>query len=54
MGWLEVFRSEGMATSIEEVLVQMGLVDDNPRAKEMNSILVAFRAARAMSELKGE
>jgi uncharacterized protein (DUF885 family) len=52
MGWLEVFRSEGMATSIEEVLVQMGLVDDNPRAKEMNSILVAFRAARAMSELK--
>ena len=51
-GWLEIFRSEGMATSIEDVLVMLGLADDDPRIKELNCILIAFRAARALSELK--
>jgi hypothetical protein len=51
-GWLEVFRSEGMATHIEDVLVKTGLAADNPRMKELNYILIAFRAARALSELK--
>ena len=50
--WLDFFRAEGMATGIEEVLMQMGLIADNPRARELGYILVAFRAARAMSELK--
>ena len=50
--WLEIFRSEGMATSIEDVLVMTGLADDNPRIKELNYMLIAFRAARALSELK--
>lgn len=50
--WLDFFRAEGMATGIEEILMQMGLIDDNPRARELAYILVAFRAARAMSELK--
>ncbi|MBT3296218.1 MAG: DUF885 family protein [Verrucomicrobia bacterium] len=50
--WLDFFRAEGMATGIEEILMQMGMIDDNPRARELGYILVAFRAARAMSELK--
>lgn len=51
-GQLEVFRSEGMATSIEDVLMMLGLGDDDPRMKELNYILIAFRAARALAELK--
>ena len=50
--WLDFFRAEGMATGIEEILMQMGMIDDNPRARELGYILVAFRASRAMSELK--
>ena len=50
--WLDFFRAEGMATGIEEILMQMGLIADNPRARELGYILVAFRASRAMSELK--
>jgi hypothetical protein len=50
--WLDFFRAEGMATGIEEILMQMGMLDDNPRARELGYILVAFRASRAMSELK--
>ena len=32
--------------------MEMGLIADSPRAREPGYILVAFRAARAMSELK--
>jgi len=45
-------RAEGFATAFEETMLQAGLLDQNPRAKELTYILLAFRAARALGELK--
>ncbi len=45
------FRSEGLATAMEEMLLHAGLFDETPRAREMIWILVAQRAARALGGL---
>lgn len=44
-------RSEGLSTAWEEWMMQAGLFDDPPRAKELVQILIAQRAARALSGL---
>jgi hypothetical protein len=45
-------RAEGLATGMEEMMMQAGLFDRRPRAKELIYILVAMRCARAMGDLK--
>ena len=45
-------RAEGMATAFEEMMLQAGLFDRSPRARELIYILLAFRCARAMADLK--
>ncbi len=44
-------RSEGVATGMEEWLMQAGLFDDRPRARELIYIMLAQRAARALGGL---
>jgi hypothetical protein len=44
-------RAEGLATEFEETMLQTGLLDKAPRAKELTWILLAFRAARALGDL---
>jgi hypothetical protein len=44
-------RSEGLATGMEEMMMQAGLFDDRPRARELIWILLAQRAARALGGL---
>lgn len=45
-------RSEALSFGIEEMMLQLGILDDRPRAKEITYIWMAFRAARAISDLK--
>ncbi len=45
-------RTEGHATGFEELMMQAGMFDARPRARELVYILVAERAARALGELK--
>ncbi len=44
-------RSEGLATGIEEMMLHAGLFDDAPRSRELIWIMLAQRAARALSGL---
>lgn len=44
-------RAEGLATGFEETMLQAGLLDGAPRARELTCILLAFRAARALGDL---
>jgi len=44
-------RNEGVATGVEEIFMQAGLYDDNPRIREMVYILIAQRAARGLGSL---
>jgi hypothetical protein len=44
-------RNEGTATAVEEMFMQAGLYDDDPRVKEMVYILIAQRAARGLGSL---
>ncbi|MFA0961160.1 hypothetical protein AB9P05_05110 [Roseivirga sp. BDSF3-8] len=44
-------RNEGMATAVEEMFMQAGLYEDNPRAREIVYILIAQRAARGLGSL---
>ncbi|HEY0748787.1 MAG TPA: DUF885 family protein [Steroidobacteraceae bacterium] len=44
-------RSEGLATAMEETLMQAGLYDDNPRGREVVWIMLANRAARGLASL---
>ena len=44
-------RAEGLATGFEETMLQAGLLDEVPRARELTWILLAFRAARALGDL---
>ncbi|NNM04163.1 MAG: DUF885 family protein [Gemmatimonadetes bacterium] len=44
-------RAEGMATGMEEWMMNAGLFDDNPRSRELIYILIAQRAARGISGL---
>lgn len=45
-------RAEALATGTEEILMHVGLLDNRPRARELTYNLLAFRAARAISDLK--
>jgi hypothetical protein len=45
-------RSEALSFGIEEMMLQLGAFDHRPRAKEITYIWMAFRAARAISDLK--
>ena len=44
-------RAEGVATGMEEWMMNAGLLDDRPRSRELVYILVAQRAARALAGL---
>lgn len=44
-------RNEGMATAVEEIFMNAGLYDDDPRVRELVYILVAQRAARGLGSL---
>ncbi len=44
-------RAEGLATEFEETMLQAGMLDAVPRARELTWILLAFRAARALGDL---
>src|SRR4030095_9737056 len=45
-------RSEGVATAMEEVLMQAGLYDDQPHGRELVWIMLANRAARGLASLR--
>lgn len=44
-------RNEGTATAVEEMLMQAGLYNDDPRVKEIVYIMIAQRAARGLGSL---
>lgn len=44
-------RDEGLATAVEELFMQAGLYDDNPRVREIVWIMIAQRAARGLGSL---
>ncbi|MCX7974428.1 MAG: hypothetical protein N3B16_08000, partial [Candidatus Aminicenantes bacterium] len=45
-------RAEGLATAMEEIAMQVGLLDSRPRARELVWILLACRCARGRGDLK--
>lgn len=45
-------RNEGWAFYLEEFLIQSGMLEDRPKAREIDYILGAKRAARVLPELK--
>jgi uncharacterized protein (DUF885 family) len=45
-------RAEGWSFYLEEMIQQAGFLDDKPKAREINYILQAKRAARILPELK--
>lgn len=47
--WLS--RSEGMATAMEEWMMQAGLYDDSPRSREIVWMMLSARAARGLGNL---
>lgn len=44
-------RNEGTATAVEEMFMNAGLYDDNPRVREIVYIMIAQRAARGLGSL---
>ncbi len=44
-------RAEGMATAMEELVMNMGMLENRPRAKELVYIMLAQRAARGLGGL---
>jgi hypothetical protein len=44
-------RAEGMATAMEEFMLNAGLYDDQPRAREVAWVMLAQRAARGLASL---
>ncbi len=44
-------RSEGLATGVEEMFMHLGLLEGSPRSRELVWIMLAQRAARALSGL---
>jgi hypothetical protein len=44
-------RNEGTATAVEEIFMQAGLYDDEPRVREIVYIMIAQRAARGLGSL---
>src|SRR2546423_1357590 len=45
-------RTEGLATAMEELMMQAGLCDTRPRSRELVYVLLAQRAARAIGDLR--
>ncbi|MFC1950909.1 DUF885 family protein [Chloroflexota bacterium] len=45
-------RAEGLATAFEELMMQAGIFEEHPRARELVYIMLAFRAIRAIGGLK--
>jgi hypothetical protein len=45
-------RTEGLATAMEELMMNAGLCDSRPRSRELVYILLAQRAARAIGDLR--
>jgi len=45
-------RTEGLATAWEEMMLQAGMFDAQPRSRELIYVLVAQRAARALGDLR--
>jgi Bacterial protein of unknown function (DUF885) len=45
-------RAEGMATAMEELVMNMGMLEKRPRAKELVYIMLAQRAARGLGGLR--
>lgn len=45
-------RAEGMATGMEDLLMQLGMHDSSPRSRELAYMLRAFRAVRALADMK--
>ncbi len=45
-------RAEGMATAMEELIMNAGMLEDRPRAKELVYIMLAQRAARGLAGMK--
>ncbi len=43
---------EGMATGMEDLLMQLGMHDASPRSRELAYMLRAFRAVRALADMK--
>ncbi len=48
---LFAYRSEGLATAMEEMMLHAGLYDHNPRAREIVWVMLAQRAARGLAAL---
>ncbi|MGH8251770.1 MAG: DUF885 family protein [Steroidobacteraceae bacterium] len=44
-------RAEGMATAMEELMMNAGLFDEQPRAREIVWVMLAQRAARGLASL---
>jgi hypothetical protein len=44
-------RAEGLATAMEEWMMQAGLYDDSPRSREIVWVMLAARAARGLASL---
>ena len=44
-------RSEGLATAMEELVMQAGLYDDSPHSREIVWVMLANRAARGLASL---
>ncbi len=44
-------KNEGIATAVEEMFMQAGLYDDDPRVREIVYIMIAQRAARGLGSL---
>jgi uncharacterized protein (DUF885 family) len=49
--FVDGLRVEGWAFYVEELLQQIGIMDDRPKGREINYILQAKRAARVLPEL---
>jgi uncharacterized protein (DUF885 family) len=47
-------RSEGMATAAEEIMLNAGLFDGQPRARELVYVMLAARAARGLASLHAQ
>lgn len=45
-------RAEGLATGMEDILMQLGMHDASPRSRELSYMLRAFRAVRALADMK--
>lgn len=50
--FIDGIRAEGLATGMEQILMHAGILEGRPRSKELSYNLWAFRAARAVADLK--